>query len=125
MVTAKQVYDQALVLIDEVLETGVIAADQPEYYKTKALSILTILQTELLPLSQEPEVIKDFDQPLLVSNRVALEILPYGLAAHLLITEDLTIASFWNDRYEELKKRKPSSIVPIVDKYNVTSGMRG
>ncbi|MEK5175083.1 hypothetical protein NST63_17950 [Heyndrickxia sp. FSL W8-0496] len=125
MITAKRVYDQALVLIDEVLETGAIVPDQPEYYEAKALSILTTLQTELLPLSVEPEIIKEMDQPLLVSDRVALTVLPYGLAAHLFISEDLTISSFFNDRYEELKKRKPTEIIPIVDKYNVTSGMRG
>ncbi|GIN38379.1 hypothetical protein [Heyndrickxia oleronia] len=125
MVTAKQVFDQAMVLIDEVLENGDIAPDQPAYYKTKALSILTTLQTELLPLSINPEIITEFEQPLLVTDRVALEVLPYGLAAHLLITDDITTAAFFNDRYDELKKRKQSAIIPIVDKYNVTSGMRG
>lgn len=124
-VTAKQVYESALVLIDEVLETGNIVPDQPQYYQAKALSILTTLQTELLPLSQVPEVITDLNQDLLVSDRTAILVLPYGLAAHLLITDDPNTASFFNSRYEELKSRQMATITPITDKYNVLLGMRG
>ncbi len=123
-VTAKQVYDMALVLIDEVVENGNIVADQPQYYQAKAKSILTTLQTELLPNDVTPVVITDLSQNLLLSDRVSLLVLPYGLASHLLIQEDVNTASFLNARYDELKKKNLySTIKPIEDVNDVTGGM--
>jgi hypothetical protein len=121
-VTGQQVYDIALVHIDEVLETGDITADNPAYYKSKALSILTTLQAELLPLSVSPVVVTDLAQNLLVNDRVALTALPYGLAAHLLMIDDPNTASFFNARYDELKRKIPTAAVPITDVYNVLGG---
>jgi hypothetical protein len=118
-VTAQQVYDLAFVLMDEVTETGAILPDNPNYYRTKSLSILTTLQTELLSLSVTPTVITDLSQELLVSDRVALLVMPYGLAAHLLITDDITQASFFNNRYDELRRKIPTSIQPITDVYGI------
>lgn len=122
-VTAKQVYDMALVLIDEVLETGNIVADQPKYYQAKALSIMTMLQTELLPSDITPVVLSDINDELTVDDRLALLVLPYGVAAHLLIQEDANTASFFNARYEELKIKKRATQKPIEDKYNILGGM--
>lgn len=122
-VTAKQVFDMAMVLIDEVQETGNIIPDQPEYYKAKALSLLTTLQTELLPLHKTPVIIADLADKLQVSDRIALTALPYGLAAHLLMTDDINTASFLNDRYEELKRKAPISIQSIQDVNDVLGGM--
>ncbi|MGM7719439.1 hypothetical protein [Metabacillus sp. Hm71] len=122
-VTAQQVYDMALVFMDEVSDTGAILADDPEYYKSKSLSILTALQTELLPQSITPVPITDISSNLLVSDRIALGVLPYGLAAHLLLVENNDAAPFYNDRYEELKRKISTSIEPITDVYDVLGGM--
>jgi hypothetical protein len=117
-VTGQQVLDQSLVLLDEVLETGNITAENPEYFRTKAKNILTMLQTELLPISQTPVVITDLNQNLLITDRIALTVLPCGLAAHLLLSEDQPdIASFYNSRYDEMKRKIPTAIVPITDVY--------
>lgn len=123
-VTVQQVYDAALVLIDEVLENGNIVADQPKYYQSKSLSILTSLQAELLPVTVEPVILKNLSDELLLSNRTCLTVMPYGLAAHLLIQDDPNSASFYNARYEELKKKTPTTIIPIIDIYDVSGGMR-
>jgi hypothetical protein len=123
-VTAKQVYDMALVLMDEVLETGNIVADQPKYYEAKALSILTTLQAELLPLSTTPVIITDLSQNLLLPDRVSILVLPYGLAAHLLIQDDPNSASFFNARYDELKRKVQTSITPITDVYSMFGGVQ-
>lgn len=123
-VTAKIVYNAALVLIDEVLENGNIVADQPKYYEAKARSILTSLQTELLPPSIDPVIITDLSQEMLVSDRVSLTILPYGLAAHLLVQEDTNAASFYNARYDEMKRKSATTATSIYDVYNVLGGMR-
>lgn len=117
MVTAQQVYEQALVLMDEVTDSGEVVSDNPDYYQAKALSVLTTLQTELLPLSVDPVVLSDMNQELLVPDRTALLVLPYGLAAHLLLTEDSMAATFFNNRYEELKIKRPSKIEKITNVY--------
>lgn len=119
-VTGQQVLNRALALMDEVIETGAITTDTPEYYKTKAINILNILQVELLPLSATITPITDLTQNLQVTDRIAYLVLPYGLAAHLLIVDDIGISSFWNARYEELKRKLPTGgITPIVDVYGV------
>lgn len=123
-VKAQQVYDAAMVLIDEVTEVGTISPENPEYYKTRSKSILTTLQTELLPVSVTPIPITSLSQNMLVSDRIALLVLPYGLAAHLLLQEDVNIAAYFNNRYDELKKKIPTTIAPIQDVYNVTGVMQ-
>lgn len=120
MITAKQVYDMALVLIDEVTEAGEVTPDTPKNYEAKARSILTTLQAEILPSSEEVFMIEDLDEPLWVSDRMALTALPYGLAAHLMLQEgDMNIASFFNERYEELKRKQTTKIQKITDVYGV------
>lgn len=121
MVTAKQVYDMALVLIDEVTEEGSVTPDTPKYYESRAKSILTQLQSELLPASQEPEIITDLNQALKLTDRVAIQVLPYGLAAHLLLIEDANAASFFNARYDELKRKTLTVITKITDVYGVVT----
>lgn len=115
MITAKQVLDMAWVLIDQVDEVGIIEQDVTQ--ETKTLSILSILQAELLPPSQFPEMVESLDQSLLVDDRVALRVLPYGLAAHLLMNEDPNVASFLNARYDELKRKIPATIETIGNVY--------
>jgi hypothetical protein len=122
-VTAQQVYDMALVLMDEVTESGSIATEEAEAVKTKAKNIITQLQAELLPISQTPGVITDLNQELLLSDRDALLILPYGLAAHLLLNEQNTATPYLNDRYEELKRKRKTTAVAVTDVYCVTQGM--
>lgn len=52
---------------------------------------------------------------------VARSILPYGLAAHLLLQEDVQAASFFQQRYEELLRwyrgSIPSEFESVVDVY--------
>ncbi len=123
-VTGEQVYKTALVYIDEVTDSGEIMADNPNYYKSKALTILTALQAELLPKSITPTVLTDLSQGLLVSDRLALTALPYGLAAHLLLQEDAVSSGYFNNRYDELKVKKQAESQPIDDKYSVLGGMQ-
>lgn len=122
-VTAKQVYDRALVLMDEVIEDGTIEIDEPTKYETKAIQILNILQMELLPPSQMPIVLTNINQNMSVSDRVAYLVAPYGLAAHLLLADSNETAPFYQDRYEELKRKITTSIQPIEDVNDVLGGM--
>lgn len=122
-VTVEQVYNIALSLIDSVDETGNYSADNPDEAIRKTLDFLTTLQVELTSIDQTPQILTDLNNVLTVSDRVALLVLPYGLAAHLLIQEDPNSASFFNSRYDELKVKIPSSVESITDQYDVLSGM--
>lgn len=103
--TGKEVYDLALVLIDEVTDEGYVIPDNPKYYETKSIALLTMLQAEVLPLSQTPVVIKSLDDNLLVDDRVCISVLPYGLAAQLLMQERPNAASYLNDLFNESKSQ--------------------
>jgi hypothetical protein len=122
--TGEQIYELALALIDEVTESGTFSPDNPEYYKKKAVSFLTILQAELLPITQTPTILKSLSDSLLLDNRICTLVLPYGLASHLLMAENPSLASFLNARYDELKRKQVTEIQPITDVYSVLSGMQ-
>jgi hypothetical protein len=124
-VTGEQVFNLACALIDEISENGSVVLDNPDYYKTKSASFLTILQTELLPLNQTPVIITDITQDLILDDRTAIKVLPYGLAAHLLLTDDPNTSAFFNARYDELKRIRPTAIQPITDKYNLAGDNDG
>jgi hypothetical protein len=115
---AQDVFMISMSLMDEISSDGTFAGYDDDY-KKKAWPILTVLQTELLPLSTNPTDITDENSTLLVDDRVGKTVLPYGLAAHLLLSENAQLASFYNDRYEELKRKKKAIIAPIADVYGV------
>jgi hypothetical protein len=54
-----------------------------------------------------------------VDDRTGLTVLPYGLAAQLLMNEDQNRAAFFNNRYDELKRKRPALITKIKDVYGV------
>lgn len=113
-VIAQQVFIAAMNLMDAITQDGTFTG-YPDDYKRKAWSILTMLQSELTPASVTPSSITDENSIFYVDDRTALMILPYGLAAHLLLTEDMNRASFFNNRYDELKRKRSAQIVPITD----------
>jgi hypothetical protein len=115
---AQDVFMIAMNLMDEQSTDGTFTGYDSDY-KKKAWPILTVLQTELLPLSANPTDITDENSTLLVDDRVGKTVLPYGLAAHLLLSENVQSVSFFNDRYEELKRKKKATIASITDVYGV------
>ena len=123
MVTGQQVYDTALVLIDEVTELGGLVPDTPKYYQTKAKHIINLLQAELLPAGEEIAVLNDLSETVSVPDKVAIGVLPYGVAAHLMLSEDPGVASFLNNRYDELKRKQATKAKPITDAYDSLNGM--
>lgn len=107
MATAKQAFDNAISLMDAV-------GEDTQEYKNRALMIINALSGELYPYSdtftaaesgKRPVVtrIKSLSEALDLDDYCALSILPYGLAAQLLTTEDPRHAAFLQQRYEELK----------------------
>jgi hypothetical protein len=122
MISAQEIFITAMNLMDEDSEDGTFQGYSDEY-KKKAWSILTLLLAELVTASGTTEVIADETTLVSVDDRIARTVLPYGLAAHLLINEDQNRAAFFNARYDELKRKKTAIVTPITDVYSVTSGM--
>jgi hypothetical protein len=118
---AQDVFVLAMNLMDEVSQDGTYAG-YPDDYKKKSWNILTLLQTELLPRSVQPLPITSDQTILQVSDQIGTTILPYGLAAHLLLPENPQVASFFNDRYEELKRKRPAIVSSIKDVYGIKEG---
>lgn len=115
MTDAKRVFELAMGLMDEISETtgSADSADTGEY-RNRALLILNILRGELYPYSENfreragehrpvcPEI-SSFDSPIGLDDHICQSLLPYGLAAHLLIDENPAAAGFFQQRYEEGK----------------------
>lgn len=114
-VTAQQVLNMASALMDQIDDVGNFEIDP--VFDAKTLSVLTILQAELIPPTEFPEMITDLSQDLLVDDRIALQVLPYGLAAHLVMNDNQALASFLNARYDELKHRSYDTPEPIETVY--------
>lgn len=123
MVITQDVFEIAMKLMDEESEDGQYSG-YPLEYKNKAWAILTLLQAELLPPTVPPPILTDNTDSLLLDDKISLTVLPYGLAAHLLMTEDQSRASFFNARYDELKRVKFTTIERVTDVYNVLNGMQ-
>lgn len=116
MTTAQSVFDHTMALIDEVNETtGATDTTDTKEYKQRTLFILNVLRGELYPYSDtftqadEPgkrpisKIIESFEEAIGLDDYICQSVLPYGLAAHLLLDENPTAAGFFNQRYEELR----------------------
>lgn len=105
--TGQAIFDKAMALADA-------KGEDTQEYKNRAVSLLNILTGELYPYSDTFTAAQSGKRPVAtlirsLSDTVDLDdycagsILPYGLAAHLLTTEDPNLASFLQQRYEEMK----------------------
>lgn len=133
--TAQRVFDITMGLIDEVNEnSGETDTADTREYKVRTLLILNALRGELYPYSdtynvetagERPivSVIQDFDTPIDLDDYICQSVMPYGLAAHLLLDENPASASFFQQRYEELRnnlsKGLPKTTEAITDCYGV------
>ena len=92
-----------------------------DYFFNGSIRIIYHPIPELLTFSNIGNSSEDLNQLLTVDDITARTILPYGLAAHLLLTENSASASFFNQRYEELKfegtRQQPASAEQIINIY--------
>lgn len=133
MTTAQWVFDKAMYLMDEADEsTGLADHAQTREYKNRTLPILNVLRIECFPYSDTnpPRVpgkrsvcpeIPDFETDIALDDGLCQGVLPYGLAAHLLLDENPALASYFQQRYEELLRAMgrgiPARSEDIVDLY--------
>jgi hypothetical protein len=117
VISAQEVFLTAMTLMDEESEDGQFSG-YPDEYKKKSWSLLTLLQAELVSGSDSTTSIVSESSLFQIDDRTARTVLPYGLAAHLLMNEDQNRAAFFNARYDELKRKRPAIISKIVDVYS-------
>ncbi len=115
--TAQWVFEKAMGLMDEVNElTGDADTTQTREYKVRTLPILNVLRIECFPYSDTYQItepgkrpvcrqIEGMDSAIDLDDGICQGVLPYGLAAHLLLEEDPAKASYFQQRYEELLTR--------------------
>jgi hypothetical protein len=132
--TGQWVFEQAMSLLDSLDEsTGQADTTDNEEYKNRALAILNLLQAECFPVSDTaqtttagkrfaPPILVSLDSVLYLDDELCHAILPYGLAAHLVLDENPQVASYCNQRYQELLARfrrlgTPAVSEPIEDLY--------
>lgn len=109
MTDGNWIFDQAIRLMDEQdAASGETRNSDTGEFRLRTLGILNVLRHELYPYSQTFEVgrvcpeITDFDQPLDLDDVLAQTVMPYGLAAHLLLGDNNVSAAFFQQRYSEL-----------------------
>ena len=114
--TAMQIFNTAMGFMDEVSTEGNTDTTDTAEYKNRTLLILNALRGELYPYSDSydpnteggrpiADYIRDMNSVVKLDDYICQTILPYGLAAHLLMDENPSAAAFFQSRYEELKNR--------------------
>ncbi|HIS97144.1 MAG TPA: hypothetical protein IAD42_04135 [Candidatus Scatomorpha pullistercoris] len=106
MTTVESVFKAAMVLMDELSSTGEARTSDTKEYELRAPSILNALTAELRTLMGETAdwlPAEGMDDSLPVDTNYGLAAMPYGLAANLLVDENPSAASFFQQRYEELR----------------------
>jgi hypothetical protein len=138
MTTAQSVFDIAMGMMDEVLN-GLTDTSDTKEYKDRTLLILNALAGELYPYSdtytpgeqgKRPIVtpIADFVTGIGLDDYICKSVMPYGLAAHLLLDENPSAAGFFQQRYEELLRGLRAGGIPqgsedIEDVYGACGGI--
>ena len=115
-ITGMDVFQRAITMMDELNDSGEYNHEDTQEYLNRTLSILNILQGELyfysdtFPKWQEWEMgrrpvlmpIPDLETAIDLDDYCAGTVMPYGLAAHLLLDENPSAAGYFQQRYEEL-----------------------
>ena len=116
-ITGMDVFQRAITMMDELSDEGKYKYEDTDEYRNRTLAILNVLINELYPYSDTYPKYTEWEQgrrPVLMPladlyTAIDLDdycsgtVLPYGLAAHLLLDENPTAANFFQQRYDELK----------------------
>ena len=133
MTNAQWIFEQAMHLMDEANQsTGAVDCSDTRGYKNRTLAILNLLRVECFPASDTYDMaepgkrpvcpeITDFDTPIGLDDGICQGVLPYGLAAHLLLDENPGLAAYFNGRYAEglaaAKRAVPAWAEDILNRY--------
>lgn len=142
MITVQQVFDTAIHMMDEQSETGgQTSTTDTQEYKFRTISILNTVLPFLYPYSdtcdrshsgrpvcpmlavaQYPSQ-SDFTQTIPLDDTLALGVLPYALAAHLLAGENESLSMWflarYNQAFSDIRDNIPASFEPIPTPYGL------
>lgn len=124
-VAISDVFSAAMAIMDELSNTGQAQTTDTKEYEYRTPSIINMMVSELKMLTGDFEdwlAVEGMDDLVPEANTsYALGCMPYGLAANLLVDENPTAASFYQQRYEELRNvyvsRQSASIDDITNFY--------
>lgn len=124
-VAISDVFNAAMAIMDELSNTGEAQTTDTKEYEYRTPSIVNMMVSELKTLTNDREdwlPVESMDDIVPEANTsYALGCMPYGLAANLLVDENPTAASFYQQRYEELRNiyvsRQSASIDDITNLY--------
>ncbi|MBQ6756459.1 MAG: hypothetical protein IJP43_05910 [Oscillospiraceae bacterium] len=127
MITAGEIFECAMALIDELDEEGSAYSADTEIYARRAPSMISSLAEEARRIAGkrgEYGILDDLEDIVEdVDDSYAAGILPYGLAAALLHDENPASAGFLQTRYEEMRDwyadHAPAAEEQIEDIYGV------
>lgn len=129
--TAQWVFEKTVYLMGEACQsTGLADYADTKDYKNRTLGILNVLRVECFPACGGGSVsgagtlcpeITGFESPLPLDDHICQGVLPYGLAAQLLLEENPTAASYFQQKYAELlyeaKRSRPTQSEAVADLY--------
>ena len=125
MITASDIFTAAMGIMDELSPTGEAANSDTREYEQRTPAILNVLLTELKVLrgdSGDWLPVTGLDEPVPAETNYALGAMPYGLAANLLVDENPSAASFYQQRYEELRAMFMSRLSASVEDIELLYG---
>ena len=140
-ITGMDVFQRAITMMDELSDEGKYKYEDTEEYRRRTLMILNVLQQELYPYSDTHKKnqdwasgrrpvaaqLEDLYTEIDLDDYCAGTVLPYGLASHLLLDENPQTASFFQQRYDELKmtlmRGMPGESEDIEDVYGPNGGI--
>ena len=124
MTEIRTIFDIAMSLMDELTSEGESQSNDTLEYEHRTPRIMNTLTAEYLVLVGNAsnwalaESVEDMSP---VPQNYAVTVMPYGLAANLLVDENPTAASFFQQRYEELRStylaKSPATISDIENVY--------
>ena len=107
MKTVKDISTAAMGLMDELGSEGEAQNRDTQTYERRTPGIVNLMLAEYGILAggrcHFPQVETLEDPVLRIPDTYALGVMEYGLAANLLVDEDPSAASFYEQRYEELR----------------------
>jgi len=115
MAYVSDVFDSAMALMDELDDTGSSDTTDTTEYRNRTPAIINVLIGECYPYSEDfvagsrrsgwtaVSSVDDYIDG--VDDTLCMTVMPYGLAASLLVDENPTAANYFQQRYEGLLNR--------------------
>ena len=138
MATVQDVFDATMALMDELDDNGNATSTDTTEYLNRTLPIINLMIGECYPYSDLHDAtsvlsswraVEDMEDELTkrpkIDNTISLTIMPYGLAANLLVDENPSAASFYQARYEELLRQKAAKMQAAVGEIEDLYGVLG